>query len=141
VVSSLEPKAEETGRLVAEQLAIPWRIAPDLHEHDRRSVPHLRSGEFISMIELFFRTPRQRVLGNESAEEAKSRIGRAIGAVIESEPGKNIAIVTHGTVLALYAAPVLKRAPFELWRKMSLPSFVAIRLPEMSEVKVVEKVG
>ena len=32
--------------------------------------PHMRSRDFISMVELFFRKPGERVLGSESANEA-----------------------------------------------------------------------
>src|SRR5687768_5455394 len=52
VVSSEEPKAAETARLVAERLSVPWKTSPGLHEHDRSNVPHMRSGEFISLVEL-----------------------------------------------------------------------------------------
>src|SRR5437588_512588 len=65
VVSSQEPKAIETAEIVARELKIPNESAPDLHEHDRRNVPHMRSGEFISHIELFFRRPDEVVLGQE----------------------------------------------------------------------------
>src|SRR4051794_25818359 len=47
IVSSEEPKAAETARLVAERLNVPWHTAHGLHEHDRSNVPHMRSGEFI----------------------------------------------------------------------------------------------
>src|SRR2546429_5253264 len=52
IISSQEPKASETADLVAAKLNLPHETAPDLHEHDRSNVPHMRSGEFISMIEL-----------------------------------------------------------------------------------------
>src|SRR5436190_12024140 len=47
IVSSLEPKAAETGELVAARLGVAFETAEGLHEHDRSNVPHLRSREFI----------------------------------------------------------------------------------------------
>src|SRR5918993_933764 len=73
IVCSEEPKAAETARLVAERLGVPWHTAPGLHEHDRSNVPHMRSGEFISMMELLFRKPAELVLGRETAEPERSR--------------------------------------------------------------------
>src|SRR3954469_8062801 len=70
IVSSIEPKAVETAELVAATLKVPHETAADLHEHDRSNVPHLRSGEFISMVEVFFRNPAELILGRESAKEA-----------------------------------------------------------------------
>src|SRR4051812_1236089 len=57
IVSSTEPKAVETAELVAKHLNLTSQTAPDLHEHDRHDVPHMRSSEFISTMELFFRRP------------------------------------------------------------------------------------
>src|SRR5437016_10684244 len=67
IISSEEPKALETAELVAARLNVPHEIAPDLHEHERSNVPHMRSGEFISMIELTLRKPDELVLGRETA--------------------------------------------------------------------------
>src|SRR5690242_3605704 len=82
VVSSEEPKAAETAQAVAERLKLPWRTATGLHEHDRSNVPHMRSGEFISMMELLFRKPRERVLGRETADEARDRFEDAVLDVV-----------------------------------------------------------
>ena len=42
VISSDEPKAQETAAIIAEQLKIPTESAGGLQEHDRRNVPHMR---------------------------------------------------------------------------------------------------
>src|SRR5882724_5356260 len=70
IVSSEEPKARETAELVAAKLNVAHENAPDLHEHDRSNVPHMRTGEFISMIELMLRRPDEIVLGRETADQA-----------------------------------------------------------------------
>ena len=131
VVSSAEPKASETGELLARALSIPFHTAPNLHEHDRSNVPHLRSGEFISLMEVLFRRPEQLVLGRETAAGALKRFANALDDVLERHGGedKTVAVVSHGTVIALFLARHGAGAGFDLWRKMKLPSFAVLRLP------------
>src|SRR4051794_23409459 len=81
VVSSEEAKASETAKLVAQELGVPWETAAGLQEHDRSNVPHMRSGDFISTMELLFRKPQQLVLGRETASGALKRFRNAIDDV------------------------------------------------------------
>ena len=48
--------------------------------------------------------------------------------------------MTHGTVLALYLAPLVKADAFELWRRMGQPSYVALELETRSTVETVERI-
>jgi broad specificity phosphatase PhoE len=130
LISSEEPKARETAQAVATLLNIPAETAPGLHEHDRSNVPHMRSGEFISHVELMFRRPAERILGRESADEARVRFQAAVTAVLEKHSAGNLGIVSHGTVIALLAASHSDRQPFMLWREMGLPSFLVFALPQ-----------
>lgn len=138
VISSTEPKAIETAQILATALNIETQSFPDLHEHDRSNVPHMRSGEFISHVELFFRRPDERVLGRESAGEALERFERGIEAVLKMHPEQNIAIVSHGTVIALFIEKHSDRNGFQVWREMSLPSFAVFDLPQtrLAEIRV-----
>ena len=140
VVASVEPKASETGRVVAAGLGVPFETADGLHEHDRSNVPHLPSREFISLIEVFFRKPAERVLGRESADEALARFERAVSDVLARYPDGNVAVVSHGTVLALLLAKHGGGKPFELWRKMGLPSYAVVELPAWRVERVVGQV-
>jgi broad specificity phosphatase PhoE len=140
IVSSEEPKAAETARLVAERLNVPWRTAPGLHEHDRSNVPHMRSGEFISMMELFFRRPDELVLGRETANQAKQRFKVAMQRVIEQDAG-SIAIVSHGTVIALLLRGDDPGGAYRLWRGMALPSYVAVSLPDFEVQEAADRIA
>jgi broad specificity phosphatase PhoE len=132
VVSSLEPKAAGTGELVAGQLTLPFEAVEGLHEHDRSNVPHLPSREFISLMELFFRRPAERVLGRESAHEALRRFESAVGHVLNTHAEQTVAIVSHGTVIALFVAKYGGGKAYDLWRQMGLPSFKVLGLPAYS---------
>ena len=141
VVCSEEMKAAETGRIVAERLGVPHRTAPDLHEHDRSNVPQLRSAEFISMIELLFRRRGERVLGNETAVAALSRFRSALDEVLAEQPEGNVAVVSHGTVIALLLEKLDRtRKGFDVWRAMKNPSLAVLRVPEMTVEQVVNAV-
>jgi broad specificity phosphatase PhoE len=126
VFTSDEPKAVETAAIVAAALNVKHEVAAGLHEHDRSNVPQMPTREFISSMALFFKRPAELILGRETADQARQRIGGAIDAVVAKNEGRDVAIVTHGTVLALYLAPVTKADPFELWRRLGLPSFVVV---------------
>ena len=139
IVSSTEAKAVETARLVSVELKVHHEAAADLHEHDRSNVPHLRSGEFISMVELFFRRPDELVLGKETAQLAEQRFANAVQTIIKTHAKvETIGIVSHGTVIALFLARCATRAPFQIWREMGLPSFVVL---DRSTNQVIETVN
>jgi len=140
IVASEEPKATETGRIVAEMLGVPFETAPGLHEHDRSNVPHMASRDFISYVALLFQQPDKLVLGQETASEAFRRFSAAIDQVIARHPEGNIAIVTHGTVLALLAERRAKEDGFQLFRRMGLPSMIAFELPGWVLVEKVEHI-
>jgi broad specificity phosphatase PhoE len=143
LVCSEEAKAAETAELVAQSLGVPWETAPGLHEHDRSNVPHMRSGEFISTMEVVFRRPRQLVLGRETAAGALARFRNALDDVLERHGGEgdNVAVVSHGTVIALLLEHASGRNGFELWRRMQLPSFAVLELPGFTVREVVERLA
>ena len=140
VVSSEEPKASETAQLVAARLGVSWHSAPGLHEHDRSDVPHMRSGEFISMMELMFRRPDDAVLGRETANQARSRFEDAVSKLLEQHREGNVAVVSHGTVIALLLKERDPRGAFGVWRAMGLPSFAVLSLPDLKLLKTVDRV-
>ena len=137
--SSTEPKALETAQIVARPRDLSVLEHPDLHEHDRRNVPHMASREFISMVALFFNQPDELVLGEETADEAYARFGEAVDGVLAKEAG-DVAIVTHGTVISLFAQRRAGVEPFGLWRRMGLPSYIVLETEGWGVVEVCERV-
>jgi broad specificity phosphatase PhoE len=139
VFTSDEPKAIETAAIIAAALGVPHEAAPDLHEHDRSNVPQMPTREFISSMALFFKRSTDVVLGRETAEQARRRVTVAIDRLLETHETRDIAIVTHGTVLALYLAAVMEGDPFDLWRRFGLPSYVALDAESMEVIEVLER--
>jgi broad specificity phosphatase PhoE len=140
IVTSEEPKAAETGRLVGEGLGVPVETAAGLQEHDRSNVPHMQSGEFISSVANFFRQPERLVLGRETAREAGDRFERAVEAVLAERGEECVAIVSHGTVISLLAERKAGLEPFALWRRLGLPSFIVFELPGWTTIEMIERV-
>lgn len=141
IITSDEPKAQETGRLVADALAKPLETAPGLQEHDRSNVPMMRSSEFLSALALFFKEPNRRVLGRETADEAAGRFAQAIEAVLARHPEGNVAVVTHGTVLALFASENGAGDPFLLYRQLGLPSLLVFSVPDFRVLQKQERIA
>jgi broad specificity phosphatase PhoE len=50
-------------------------------------------------------------------------------------------VVTHGTVISLYAAALLGIAPKDLWQRLDMPAYICVSLPEMEVVEIVESIG
>ena len=140
VWSSREPKAVETADIVARAFGVPVRTADGLEEHHRRDVPYFPTmDEFESAVEQFFLSPDRLVLGSEMAGQALTRFTAAIDGVIDAGQADSV-VVTHGTVMTLYVASVAGVRPMDFWRRLGLPSFVALSLPDMHIQSVVEDV-
>lgn len=141
IVTSREPKAIETGRLVAAELNLPVGEHADLHEHDRRGVRLMPSREaFEALVTRLFREPERLVFGRETAAEARERFTAAVQAVMERQSEGNVAVVSHGTVMSLYVAGGTGLDPVPFWRALGLPAFVVLSWPTLEMQRVVGRV-
>jgi broad specificity phosphatase PhoE len=136
IVTSIEPKAVETGEIVADTLQIPLAAAPNLHEHQRSRIQFRDRDWFENQVELFFTNPGQLIFGDETANEARRRFASAVDSLRLQYPSDNLAVVTHGTVLTLFVSPIANFEPFTFWKQLGLPAFVVLSLPEMQLIKV-----
>ncbi len=138
--SSKESKAFETAEIVAGAFGTNVSIADGLEEHHRSGAAFLPTQqEFEEAVERFFKEPDELVFGSETAEEALSRFSATINDVIEGEQADTV-VVTHGTVITLFAARVGGVRHMSFWRRLGLPSFVVLTLPDMGIHSVVESV-
>ncbi len=126
VVASTEPKAAETGQILANLLGRPFATAEALREHDRHTVGFLSAEQFDVAIARFFENPKNLVLGRETADQAHQRFATAIGAIIARYPTETVAAVTHGTVMALFVARATGLDPFPFWKRLGTPAFVVL---------------
>ena len=140
IVTSLEPKAIETGQVVASLLNKPLETATGLHEHERRRVGFATQRQFEARVAALFEQPDERVMGEETATQAQRRFVQAVSHAIARHPRGNVAIVAHGTVIALFAAQAAGVDPFVFWKRLGLPAFVVFSLPSMELITVVERI-
>ncbi|MBI3943723.1 MAG: histidine phosphatase family protein [Chloroflexi bacterium] len=140
VITSDEPKAIETGEIVAARLSKPLEIVAGLHEHDRSNTPFSDKEVFETAVAGFFAHPQSLVMGKETAEEAHQRFSEALRLVREKYPGQTIMVVTHGTVITLFISRLTGYAPFPLWQRLGLPAFVVLSRPDLRLEEIVEEI-
>ena len=140
IVSSAEPKAVETARVVAGHLGLPCSTKPGLHEHDRSNVSGLSRAGFQASVARLFEQPDALVFGTETAVEARERFASALSAVLARHPTGSIAVVTHGTVLSLYVGHQAGLDPYVLWQSLGLPCLVVLDRESLDLVEVVPTV-
>jgi broad specificity phosphatase PhoE len=142
IVASQEPKAIETGQIVADILGIPGETAAGLHEHARHNVEFsFDRRQFQAKVAGVFEHPRKRVFGNESADEAHSRFAQAIANVLGKHCDRNLAVVSHGTVMALFVARATGLDPIRFWKRLGLPSFAVLSLPDYDLLETIARVA
>jgi len=141
IVTSTEGKAIETGQLAAQKLEIPCRTADNLHEHERERAPYFHTKtEFQEAIRALLTQPAERVFGEETGGQACDRFKKAVELVMQSNPHENIGIVTHGTVLSLFASPLTGEETFTFWQSLGMPAIVAFSHPSMELLAKVNEI-
>ena len=139
VATSAEPKALETGRIIAHQLGLPIETVDGLHEHERRSVGYLSRLEIQLSMARLFAEPDQRVFGEETADEACDRFMEAIQRVLAQHCRMNVVVVAHGTVISLAVSHWTGTDAYSLWQRLGFASFVVVSHPDFALLKVVER--
>lgn len=141
IFSSVEPKAIETAHIVATALEKPVEGVEGLHEHDRNNVGFLEKKKFETSVAQFFNQPGLLTFGNETANQAHHRFSRVVMGIIEKYTDKNIALVTHGTVLTLFVSRLVGVEPFAFWKDLELPSWVVLSHPDLGLRRVCKSIN
>jgi len=124
VYTSCEPKAVETGGVVAAALGLEVHQLRQLGEHDRANVRFLTTKGFELSVKRCLAHPDKNVFGGETADEALERFSIGVDRVLETEECARPLVVTHGTVMSLYLARLSGVDPWEIWQSLSMPSYV-----------------
>jgi broad specificity phosphatase PhoE len=121
IISSTEPKARETAELIGAELGLEVGESPALCETARRTVPWLEPESFRRAMQTLFERPDDVVFGEESAAHALARFSAVAAGVDE-----RTIVVSHGTVISLYAAERTGEDPFAIWSRLELPDLLVI---------------
>jgi broad specificity phosphatase PhoE len=135
IASSVESKARETASILAEYLGLAVHAVGGLHEHDRSSSPYYSEEEFRKLVREFFARPDTLVFGNESAVQSLGRFRAAVEGILKSHADENLIIVSHGTVIALFASWLTGCDGYVLWQALGLPSFIVLDLQSKSMLR------
>ncbi len=142
LIASPEPKAVQTAELVGERLGLQTKVVDGLQEHDRSNVPYYESRDkFDAAVRSLFDRPNELVMGRETAVQARTRIAEALKQVLRNHPVGSIAVVTHGMVLSLFLSNVVGVDGYEFWRRLDLPSFAVLSLPDLRLLETVDSLG
>ena len=126
IVSSAERKARETAVILAARLGLARSVDADLNEHTRENVPYLDRPVFEARIQQLFAEPDALVFGQETATQAYMRFAGAVKRALAAHPAGDVALVTHGTVMALYAERHTGVEPFAFWQALAMPDLLTL---------------
>ena len=122
IASSPEPKAAGTAQRIAASHGLPLRLERDLREVGGRA--WVGDG-YEELVRRYFAGED---VGWEPRAAALARVRACIEAIASTAQG-DVAVVSHGLVLTLYAANVLAfdgTAAFELWGRIRFPDVCMI---------------
>jgi broad specificity phosphatase PhoE len=126
IASSVEPKAQETASILAENFGLDVYTVVGLHEHDRSLSPYYSREEFQKFVQEFFEKPDILVFGSETANQSLRRFRKAVESILNSCEDKIVIIVSHGTVISLFVSWLTGCDGYVLWQELGLPSFVVL---------------
>jgi len=120
ILTSPEPKASGTARLIASELGLAVTEDSGLREQGGDRLPWFSDPEdFFAAVAEHFARPHNAVLGAESSTGAVNRFAAAIDRACAD--CRFPVVVTHGRVMCGYIGRVLGTDPMVTWRELRLP--------------------
>lgn len=142
--SSPMAKALQTAKAVAQELDdLPISECPLLAEHSRQSnAPYGTLANFNARMKRLFASPNELIFGDETANQARHRFQRGIETILENTKGaENVVAFSHGTVMVLFVAQFNPIDSYYFWKRLKMPSVIALDLPDFRISKVIEDAG
>jgi broad specificity phosphatase PhoE len=129
LISSYEPKAIETAKIMGTASGIESIIAGGLEEHHRENILFIQNpAHFQRHVKNMFSQPDKCVFGSESANQASNRFQKSIATLLAQYPEDTIGFITHGTVISLLMGVVNSKVSYDIWDKLKLPDFRQINI-------------
>lgn len=124
IYSSPARRAVETVEALADRAGIRPVLLRDLRE---REAPPQPTGGFDDFVRRSWLEPAATVAGAEPMIEAQARGLRAIRFVLSQHLGRNVAVATHGNLLALIVNALDSSRGYDLWRSLTFPDVYELR--------------
>lgn len=136
VISSPYTRAVETVEGTAKAIGTAPIIERGFRE---RKLAGSHVDDFENAIRKVWQNPSFSWEGGESNEEARQRGVEAVESVLKEWPAKNIAIGTHGNLLALILNHYDPTYDYEFWKELTIPdiyqlTFRGCKTPEIQRV-------
>ncbi|MFC4403924.1 histidine phosphatase family protein [Gracilibacillus xinjiangensis] len=130
--TSMEPKAIETAKIIADHTNSSYEKIADVHEHLRTSNRKVFTGdEWLAIMQQLFTKQDRFIFGDETAGAAKSRFDEAIKKLIKTHTSnEDILLVTHGTVMSLFLSLYNHLDGFEIWCSLGMPAYVELTVSD-----------
>jgi broad specificity phosphatase PhoE len=133
IVSSDQPKALETARLLAYGLGdVPEQTDANLRETHRKTAPFYTDlTDFKRAVQAAMQHPNQLLFGEETFAAAQARFSQAAATLISESIDGSVAMVSHGTILALHIASLTGFDAFSVWNLLDMPAYAVFDLPSL----------
>jgi broad specificity phosphatase PhoE len=128
--TSTETKARQTADIIASASGATVITDDRLREIHRPVLPWMGADEHQRFNRRLFEQLDSRVVGDESARDACSRFDAAVVAHCGDAGTRDVVVVSHGTVIALFVAHHNRDLDaFTLWRELECSAFVVLSVP------------
>jgi len=135
VYTSPSRRSVETVEPLARRLGLRPEPMPDLRE---RELPVVAADEFEALVRQAWSSPREAPGGGESNVQAQARGLAVVQSIVARHAGSEVALGTHGNLLALVLNALDSRFGYEFWRGLSFPDIYRLAF-EDSELRGVER--
>ena len=123
VYSSPYRRARQTISPLASQLDLPLRIEPDLRE---RKLGEISGQDFFAAVAANWRDPYFAHPGGESNADSQRRGAAVIERLRAGHPAGQIAISTHGNLMALILGSYDPSIDYAFWKSLTMPDIYVI---------------
>lgn len=121
-LSSPEPKAYETTRILADALGVPVETDPGLGEHRRDAWGFAPEEVARARVRAVLAEPEAVIEGAETGQAARARFEAALAR----RPERPLLVGSHGTILSLWLAPRLGLDAVALWASLGLAEAILL---------------
>ncbi|MEK7572211.1 MAG: histidine phosphatase family protein [Patescibacteria group bacterium] len=122
IYASLQPKALETAILATKNMGIPIKTDNRLTETTSFTNRFVNLSQLQENTKKYFASKHVSINQGETAEEAFTRFNEALHEIVATDKERsNIGIVSHGNILADFAARYLSIDSYELVEKIRQP--------------------
>ena len=128
IITSAEDKAFETAVPFARRIDADITRNPSFNELNRGTGPFTSPEEYLERVRIALSDPESSSSGWETAADALRRFEQGIHTIESRTGAHSLLLVSHGLVLSLYFAHLLKTEKvYERWRRLGFCSWGTVR--------------